>query len=91
MAKAATPLMTRGLPIAVGAASVIGVFALLEALLRLGVVNRYIVPLPSDVLLSLERIIVEENVLARMRETAYEVVMAGLFTILVGVPIGAAL
>ena len=91
MARAASPLMTRGLPIALGAASVIGVFGLLEALLRLGVVNRYIVPLPSDVLLSLERIIVEENVLARMRETAYEVVMSGLFTILVGVPIGAAL
>lgn len=81
----------RAAPVAVGVASVIGVFVLLEVLLRAGLVNRYIVPLPSDVLLSLERIVIEEKVLERMRETAFEVFVAGFFTILLGVPVGAAL
>jgi NitT/TauT family transport system permease protein len=86
-----TPARARYLPIIVGAASVVGVFALLEISLRVGLINKFIVPLPSEVLMSLERIIVEEDVLARMRETAYEVFTAGFFTILIGVPIGAAL
>ncbi len=90
MAKASA-FNTRALPLIVGAGTIVAVFALLEGLLRIGVVNRYIVPLPSEVLLSLERIIVEEDVLARMRETAFEVFTAGFFTILIGVPIGAAL
>ena len=78
-------------PILVGAGTIVLAFVALEVLLRVGLVNRYIVPLPSDVLLSLERVVVEEDVLDRMRETAYEVFVSGFFTILFGVPLGAAL
>ena len=51
----------RAIPILLGASTIIGVFVVLEVLLRVGVVNKYVVPLPSQVLMALERIIVEEN------------------------------
>jgi ABC-type nitrate/sulfonate/bicarbonate transport system permease component len=82
---------SRAAPVAAGMLSVVAVFAALEGALRLGLVNRFIVPLPSEVLASFGRIVAEEEVLERTRETAYEVFVAGLFTILIGVPIGAAL
>jgi len=78
-------------PIVVGAATILAGFAALEALLRAGLVNRFVVPLPSEVLSSFQRIVVEEGVLDRLRETSFEVFVAGFFTILFGVPIGAAL
>jgi NitT/TauT family transport system permease protein len=84
-------LKSRALPIAAGAATIVAVFAILEALLRVGLVNKYIVPYPSDVILALERIIVEENVPGRVRETAFEMFVSCVAVILVGVPIGAAL
>jgi NitT/TauT family transport system permease protein len=84
-------LQSRAIPISLGALSLVGTFVVLEILLRVGIVNRYIVPLPSEVLLSLERIIVEEGVFARARETAFEMSISCLAVIVIGVPIGAAL
>ncbi len=81
----------RALPIAVGAGTIVAVMLGLEGLLRVGLINRFIVPPPSEVLLSFGRIIDEEDVLARTWETAFEVLVSGFFTILIGVPIGAAL
>jgi ABC-type nitrate/sulfonate/bicarbonate transport system permease component len=78
-------------PAAVGVASIVAAFGALEALLRLGIVNRYIVPLPSDVVMSLWRVIVEEDILARLRETAFEMSVAAILVIVIGVPIGALL
>ena len=43
-------------------------------LLRVGIVNKYIVPLPSQVLFSLERIIMEEKILSRVREAERDVI-----------------
>ena len=91
MASPSRALQSRAVPIAVGAATLVGTFVILEILLRVGVVNRYIVPLPSDVLLSLERIIVEEGVVTRARETAYEMFMSCMAVIIIGVPIGTVL
>ena len=62
----------RTFAITLGAATIVGVFVLLEILLRVGIVNKYIVPLPSQVLFSLERIVMEEKILSRVRETAFE-------------------
>jgi ABC-type nitrate/sulfonate/bicarbonate transport system permease component len=76
---------------AVGFGTLVAAFVLLEVLLRAGIVNRYIVPLPSDVLLSLERIIVEEGVVSRIRETGFEMLVSCLSVIVIGVPIGTAL
>jgi NitT/TauT family transport system permease protein len=83
-------LQSRAAPITLGLATLFGTFAVLEILLRVGVVNRYIVPLPSDVLLALERIVVEEGVVGRMRETAFEMLISCVSVIVVGVPIGTA-
>ena len=52
-------------PIALGLATLVGVLAVIEAMIRIGWINAFIVPLPSAVLLSFERIIVEEGVLKR--------------------------
>ncbi len=87
----ASLMKSRWFPIAVGASSVFAVFALLELLLKIGLVNRYIVPFPSDVVMALERIIVEENVPARIRETGFEMLCSCVAVILIGVPIGTAL
>ena len=81
----------RALPILLGASTLIGAFVALELLLRYGVVNKYVVPLPSQVLMSLERIVVEENILGRMRETAWEMFVSCIAVIILGVPMGALL
>ena len=84
-------LQSKAFAIALGLTTLVGVFAILEGLLRAGIVNRYIVPLPSDVILSLERIIIEENVVGRVRETAYEMLVSCIAVIVLGIPIGTAL
>lgn len=81
----------RSFAISLGVATIIGVFVLLEVLLRVGIVNKYIVPLPSQVLFSLERIIIEEKILGRVRETAFEMLVACSAVIAIGVPIGSLL
>ena len=91
MGSAAAILKSRWFPVTLGMTTIVAVFALLELLLKIGVVNRYIVPFPSDVVLALERIIVEENVPGRIRETAFEMVVSCIMVIVIGVPIGTAL
>ena len=46
---------------ALGFATLVGVFALVEVLIRAGVINRFVVPLPSQVLAAIPRIIAEEG------------------------------
>jgi ABC-type nitrate/sulfonate/bicarbonate transport system permease component len=78
----------RLLPAAIGVASIVAAFGVLEVLLRTGLVNRYIIPLPSDVIMSLWRVIEEEDILLRLRETAFEMSVAAILVIIIGVPIG---
>ncbi len=82
---------SRAFPILLGASTFIGAFVALEVLLRYGVVNKYVVPLPSQVLMSLERIVVEENIVGRMRDTAWEMFVSCIAVIVLGVPMGALL
>ncbi len=72
-----------------GAVSVIAALAVVESLIRAGVINRFIVPLPSEILAALPRIVVEENVLHRLAQTAQEVLWASLLLVGIGIPIGA--
>jgi NitT/TauT family transport system permease protein len=67
------------------------VFVLLavEGLVRIGLINRFIVPLPSDVVGSFARVIVEEDVLHRFLLTAWECLAAGVLLTFFGVAIGA--
>ena len=51
--------------------------ALIEVLIRVGVLNRFIVPLPSQIVGGFERVIVEEHIFARFLLTLQECVSAG--------------
>jgi ABC-type nitrate/sulfonate/bicarbonate transport system permease component len=64
---------------------------LLELVVRAGFISRFIVPPPSEVILSFKRVIVEEDVLSRFAQTAGEALVAGLLLTIIGVAIGAAL
>src|SRR5689334_16464198 len=67
-----TTTQTRWFPAVLGFGSVIVVVLLIELLIRRGLINRFIVPLPSDIMLALPRVIIEENVLSRFLLTAAE-------------------
>jgi NitT/TauT family transport system permease protein len=71
-----------------GAAVLAAAVLVVEVLIRLAVINPYIVPLPSDILMSFGRVIAEEQVLSRFLLTAGEALGAGLLVTLVGVPLG---
>jgi NitT/TauT family transport system permease protein len=76
---------------AVGVATAVLAIALIELLIRGGVINPFIVPLPSQILASIPRIIAEEHVLQRLWQTTQEIVWAGLLLSFVGIAVGALL
>jgi len=75
-------------PAALGLGTLAAAGAILEALIRVGAVNRYIVPLPSQVVLAFERVVVEENVVRRFLLTTAETLVAGALITIVGVALG---
>ena len=79
------------LPAVTGALTLVGIFAVLEALLRAGLVNRYIIPLPSEVLLSFGRVIAEEHIPHRFAQTLGEAFAAGTLAATGGFLLGVAL
>jgi ABC-type nitrate/sulfonate/bicarbonate transport system permease component len=79
---------SRFAPIATGLAAIAIVFALVEAMIRAGWINRFIVPLPSAVLASFERVIAEENVLYRTLFTGAEALAAGVMVAIAGGALG---
>ena len=60
----------------------------IQALIEAGYINRFIVPLPTQIAASFGRVIVEENVLARFLLTAGEALAAGLLLTVFGIGIG---
>jgi NitT/TauT family transport system permease protein len=78
----------RWLPPLVG----LGTFGLIllavQLLIRAGAINRYIVPLPSDVAASFWRVIAEEDILHRFLFTAWECLAAGVLLTVFGIAIG---
>ena len=72
----------------VGALTVLAAVALVELAIRGGAINRFIVPLPSEILLAIPRIIVEENVLHRFWQTTQEILWSTLLLAVVGIPLG---
>jgi len=75
-------------PTIVCASSLIGLLAAVEALIRAGLINRHVVPLPSQVVAALPRIIAEEDILGRFLMTAGEAAAAGLLLVAVAIPTG---
>jgi len=88
--RGATPPARPG-PRTVGLATAIGVIVLIEILIRIGIINRFIVPLPSQIVGALPRIIAEENVLHRFAQTMEELLWASLLLALTGIALGALL
>ena len=75
----------------IGIVTVVALIGMVELAIRAGIVNRFIVPLPSEIIVAIPRIIVEENVLHRFWQTTQEVLWASLLLAGVGIPLGALL
>ena len=84
----ATRMASRNCARAVGAASIVAVVALVEVLIGAGVINAFVVPRPTQILLAIPRIVVEEHVLHRFSQTAQEVLWASLLIAVVGIALG---
>src|SRR5262249_55815506 len=61
---------------------------LVQVLIEAGHINRFIVPLPTEIAASFGRVIAEEHVLARFLLTAGEALAAGVLLTVVGIGIG---
>jgi NitT/TauT family transport system permease protein len=68
-----------------GALTVVAFLAVLEAVIRLGWLNRYIVPPPSEVMSSFYRVITEEHVVTRFFFTAAECLATGIMLTVFGI------
>jgi NitT/TauT family transport system permease protein len=76
---------------ALGLATLALAIAIIQVLIEAGRINRFIVPLPTQIAASFGRVIVEENVLGRFLLTAGEALAAGVLLTVVGIGIGALL
>ena len=85
----AAPNARRNLARIVGVGSVAALIVLIEVLIRIGIVNVFVVPLPSQILASIPRIVAEEHVAERFWQTSQEVLWAALLLTVVGMSIGA--
>ena len=81
-------IMQQIVPVAFGIACLLALLVLAEALIAAGIVNPFIVPLPSEILLSFKRVLVEEQVLPRFLLTCGEALMASLMLSVVGIALG---
>jgi ABC-type nitrate/sulfonate/bicarbonate transport system permease component len=78
----------RLIPVALGFGTLAILIALMEALIRAGVVNKFIVPTPLEIAGAFQRVIVEEDIPHRFLVTARESVWAAVLLVVVGVGIG---
>jgi NitT/TauT family transport system permease protein len=81
----------RYLPAALSVGSFVAFIALVELLIRVGMINRFIVPMPSDIIAAFPRVIVEEHVLQRFLLTAGEAFAASILVTIFGVAGGVVL
>lgn len=73
------------LPAALGIATVVAFFAALEGLIQAGLVNRFIVPPPSEIIASFGRVLTEEHVVSRFFFTLGECFAAGVMITVFGI------
>lgn len=74
-----------------GLTTLVVALAAVELLIRVGFINRYIVPLPSQIIAAIPRIVAEENVVQRFWQTTQEVLWASLLIAVMGIALGALL
>jgi NitT/TauT family transport system permease protein len=68
-----------------GIGTVVVVLAIVEALIRIGAINAFVVPLPTQILAAVPRIVAEEHVLQRFWQTMQEVIWAALLIAAAGI------
>jgi NitT/TauT family transport system permease protein len=85
---AAAIARSRYLPMALGFGSLILAILGIEVLIRIDWLNRFIVPMPSQIALAFERVITEEDIAERFRLTFFEAFTAGAMITIVGVALG---
>jgi NitT/TauT family transport system permease protein len=78
----------RHAPLVLGLGSLLFFFVAVEALIRVNVINRFIVPMPSQIALSFERVVLEEDIAGRFWLTFKEALTAGAMIAVVGVLLG---
>jgi ABC-type nitrate/sulfonate/bicarbonate transport system permease component len=78
-----------GVPALFGLGCLVALILIVEALIRAGFINQFIVPMPSEIAASFERVIVEEQIFHRFVVTFQECLFAALLITIVGVSIGA--
>ena len=76
------------LPLALGFGSLIAFILLIEVMIRVGLVNRFIVPMPSQIAGAFERVIIEEDIPHRFLVTAREALWATVLLAVFGVGVG---
>jgi ABC-type nitrate/sulfonate/bicarbonate transport system permease component len=85
---AAALARTRFGPALLGLGVFVAFLVLVELVVRIGLVNRFIVPTPTEIGASFPRVIAEEDVLHRFWQTAKECFWATVLITVVGVGIG---
>jgi len=79
------PARARVAPAVIGFATVMAALLLAELLIQAGIINRFIVPPPSEVIGAFRQIVVEEHIFRRFLVTAAECLTAGVMLTLCGV------
>jgi NitT/TauT family transport system permease protein len=75
-------------PQIVGFGTLVLAIVLMEVLIRVGILNQFIVPLPTQIAAAFERVIFEEDILGRFLLTLQECVTAAALLVVFGVSIG---
>jgi NitT/TauT family transport system permease protein len=76
------------LPALLGVGTLVVFLVAVEVLIRIGVINRYIVPLPTQIAAAFERVALDEDIAGRDRLTFIEAFVAGAMITIIGVLIG---
>ena len=82
---AAAPARSRWFPPALGLGTFAIFVVIVEALIRAGLINRFIVPMPSEIIQAFPRIVTEEDVFGRFLLTGAEAVSASVLVAIFGV------
>jgi NitT/TauT family transport system permease protein len=88
MRSASAIARSAALPFLLGGGTFVVFLILLEIVISLGLFNRFVMPLPSDVIVALPRIVLEEGAVGRFLFTASEAVTAGILVAVAGIAIG---
>jgi NitT/TauT family transport system permease protein len=75
-------------PAAAGLGALVGFFVVAEILIQVGLISRFIVPPPSEIIASFGRVIVEEHVFNRFLFTLGECLTAGVMITVFGIASG---